>query len=104
MTTRPKAPSTNEGVTINGDTQRDDSNMSPERALAARIEVLESRVAYQEHWLDTLDEAVANQERRLAKLERINALMQQKLRDQQQALQEAEMTAPRPQDEVPPHY
>jgi SlyX protein len=104
MTTRPKAPSTNEGVTMNSDTQRDDSSMSPERALAARLEALESRIAYQEHWLDTLDEAVATQERRLAQLERINTLMQEKLRDQQRTLQEAETAAPSAQDEVPPHY
>ncbi|WP_422666857.1 SlyX family protein [Billgrantia desiderata] len=104
MTTRPEASSTDEGVTMNSDTQRDDSSMSPENALAARLEALESRIAYQEHWLDTLDQAVAGQERRLAQLERINALMQEKLRDQQQALQEVEMAAPSPQDEVPPHY
>ncbi|MFQ3786641.1 SlyX family protein [Halomonas sp. A29] len=89
---------------MNSDTQRDDSSMSPEHALATRLEALESRIAYQEHWLDTLDEAVASQERRLAQLERINALMQEKLRDQQRTLQDSEMTAPSPQDEVPPHY
>ncbi|MGR4069936.1 SlyX family protein [Halomonas sp. DX6] len=78
--------------------------MSLSQALATRLEALESRIAYQEHWLDTLDEAVASQERRLAQLERINALMQEKLRDQQRALQDSEMAAPSPQDEVPPHY
>lgn len=72
--------------------------------LDARLEALESRIAYQEHWLDTLDEAVATQERRLARLERINDLMQQKLRDQQQALQEGDAAQPRPEDELPPHY
>ncbi|WP_197567512.1 SlyX family protein [Billgrantia diversa] len=104
MTTRHDAPSTNEGATMNSDTQRDDSNMSLSQALASRLEALESRIAYQEHWLDTLDEAVASQERRLAQLERINSLMQEKLRDQQRALQDSEMAAPSPQDEVPPHY
>ncbi|UYG04267.1 SlyX family protein [Halomonas sp. LR3S48] len=89
---------------MNSDTQRDDSSMSLSQALATRLEALESRIAYQEHWLDTLDEAVASQERRLAQLERINALMQEKLRDQQRALQDSEMAAPSPQDEVPPHY
>ncbi|QOR40737.1 SlyX family protein [Billgrantia diversa] len=78
--------------------------MSLSQALASRLEALESRIAYQEHWLDTLDEAVASQERRLAQLERINSLMQEKLRDQQRALQDSEMAAPSPQDEVPPHY
>ncbi|WP_290910621.1 SlyX family protein [Halomonas sp.] len=73
-------------------------------ALAERLEALESRIAYQEHWLDTLDEAVAAQERRLTRLERINDLMQEKLRDQQRALQESDAAAPGPADEVPPHY
>jgi SlyX protein len=96
-----------EGVTMNGDTQPDDSSMHPTEApawLARRLEALESRLAYQEHWLDTLDEAVAQQEKRLTQLERINALMQEKLRDQQRALQEGDAAPPRPEDEVPPHY
>ncbi|MGM0913056.1 MAG: SlyX family protein [Pseudomonadota bacterium] len=73
-------------------------------ALNERLEALESRIAYQEHWLDTLDQAVAAQETRLAKLERINALMQQKIREQQRALQEGDAAQPRPEDELPPHY
>ncbi len=92
---------------MNGDTQRSDSSMGADRAsldLMARLEALESRVAYQEHWLDTLDEAVATQERRLATLERINDLMQEKIREQQRALQEGDAMTPRPEDEVPPHY
>ena len=92
---------------MNDDTQRGDSSMSAQRpsdALAERLEALESRLAYQEHWLDTLDEAVATQEQRLTRLERINDLMQEKLRDQQRALQEGDAAAPGPGDEVPPHY
>ena len=73
-------------------------------ALNERLKALESRIAYQEHWLDTLDQAVAAQETRLAKLERINALMQQKIREQQRALQEGDAAQPRPEDELPPHY
>ncbi|WP_245682174.1 SlyX family protein [Billgrantia gudaonensis] len=92
---------------MNGDRQRDDSSTSHEPSparLATRLDDLESRIAYQEHWLDTLDQAVATQERRLVQLERLNALMQQKLREQQRALQETDTTTPRPEDEVPPHY
>lgn len=92
---------------MNDDTQRDDSSMSADRAsldLAQRLEALESRIAHQEHWLDTLDEAVATQERRLTRLERINDLMQEKIREQQRALQEGDAMTPRPEDEVPPHY
>nr|WP_240454076.1 SlyX family protein [Halomonas sp. NO4] len=92
---------------MNGDTQREDSSTgedaSPAR-LAARLEALESRIAYQEHWLDTLDQAVAAQEQRLAQLERLGQLMQQKLRHQQQELREMETATSRPEDEVPPHY
>lgn len=80
---------------------RDDDAPSP---LDRRLEALESRLAHQEHWLDTLDHAVAAQERRLMQLERLNTAMQQKLREQQRALQDADTTTPRPEDEVPPHY
>ncbi|WP_133637856.1 SlyX family protein [Halomonas ventosae] len=72
--------------------------------LARRLEALESRIAYQEHWLDTLDAAVAGQEQRLSQLERLNALMTERLRDQQRALQEYDTATPGPGDEVPPHY
>lgn len=107
MTIRQMATSPDEGVKMNKDTQRDDSSMSPDQTsawLSSRLEALESRIAYQEHWLDTLDEAVAAQEKRLTQLERINGVMQQKLRDQQQALQDVDLASPRPEDEVPPHY
>ncbi|WP_280546386.1 MULTISPECIES: SlyX family protein [unclassified Halomonas] len=72
--------------------------------LARRFEALESRIAYQEHWLDTLDAAVAGQEQRLSRLERLNSLMQERLRDQQRALHDNDTTTPGPEDEVPPHY
>ncbi|MDN3557633.1 SlyX family protein [Halomonas maura] len=80
---------------------RDDDTPS---TLDSRLEALESRIAHQEHWLDTLDRAVAQQERRLMHLERLGALMQEKIREQQLARQDDEAAAPRPQDEVPPHY
>jgi len=92
---------------MNGDTQPENTTMSTDATpaeLARRLEALESRIAYQEHWLDTLDEAVAGQEQRLSCLERLNALMQEKIRDQQRALQENDTATPGPADEVPPHY
>ncbi len=55
--------------------------------LAQRLEYLESRLAHQEHWLDTLDQAVFQQERRLEKLEQLSGLMRERLREQHQALQ-----------------
>lgn len=80
------------------------SQIQASDALNERLMALESRIAYQEHWLDTLDQAVAAQEARLTQLERINVLMQQKIREQQQALQEGDAAAPSAEDELPPHY
>lgn len=73
--------------------------------LYQRIETLETRLAFQEDWLDTLDHAVTDQARRLDKLEQISALMRQRLREQQHALQtDNDTAAPRPEDDIPPHY
>ncbi len=90
---------------MNGDTRHENSTTADATApaeLSRRLEALENRIAYQEHWLDTLDEAVVSQEKRLSTLERINNMMQEKLREQHQALLEG--GEPRPEDEVPPHY
>ena len=92
---------------MNGNTQRSDSSMTGDDALARleeRLEALESRLAYQEHWLDTLDRAVAGQEQRLTQLERLGELMQRRLREQQQTLQGLDDDDYRLEDEVPPHY
>lgn len=92
---------------MNGNTQRNDSSMTGENTLARlerRFEALESRLAYQEHWLDTLDRAVASQEQRLTQLERLGEVMQRRLRDQHQALQGLDDDDYRLEDEVPPHY
>jgi len=73
--------------------------------LYQRIETLETRLAFQEDWLDTLDHAVTDQARRLDKLEQISALMRQRLREQQHALQaDNDTPASRPEDDIPPHY
>ncbi|PAU76300.1 SlyX family protein [Halomonas salipaludis] len=71
--------------------------------LAARLEALESRTAHQELWLDQLDEAVASQERRLQEIMRLNAMMQKRLREQQQALND-QPDGFDPAQELPPHY
>lgn len=73
--------------------------------LYQRIETLETRLAFQEDWLDTLNHAVTDQARRLDRLEQISALMRQRIQEQQHALQsDDDMAAPRPEDDIPPHY
>ncbi|WP_072820181.1 SlyX family protein [Modicisalibacter ilicicola] len=74
--------------------------------LERRFEALESRLGYQEHWLDTLDQAIAAQEQRLAQLERLSDLMRQRLREQHQWLKgmDPEGGGYAPEDEKPPHY
>ncbi|NOG30636.1 SlyX family protein [Halomonas sp. TBZ9] len=73
--------------------------------LYQRIETLETRLAFQEDWLDTLDHTVAQQAKRLDKLERISDLMRQRLHEQQKGQQTDNETAlSRPEDEIPPHY
>jgi len=73
--------------------------------LCQRIETLETRLAFQEDWLDTLDQSLAQQAQRLDKLERISDLMRQRLREQQQDQPtDNETAASRPEDEIPPHY
>lgn len=88
---------------MNGNRPHEDTTMQDHDWLA-RLEGLESRIAYQEHWLDTLDQAVAAQETRLAGLERMSELMQAKLRQQQRALYDSQGDQASFEDERPPHY
>lgn len=94
---------------MTGDPQRKDSSMTEETTLARlerRSEALESRLAHQEYWLDTLDQAVAAQEQRLAQLERLNDLMRKHLRAQHQLLKDMDPAESdySSEDEKPPHY
>ncbi|GHC24496.1 SlyX family protein [Aidingimonas halophila] len=94
---------------MNDDTRRNDSNTPIADSLASletRLEAVESRLAYQEHWLDELDRALAGQEKRLAALETLSGAMQERLRQHHHALQNGDTSAtePRPEDERPPHY
>ncbi|MHB0776819.1 SlyX family protein [Halomonas sp. WWR20] len=72
--------------------------------LEQRLEGLESRLAYQEDWLDTLDQAIARHGQLLERLERMNELLQQRLRANHQALDAEEDAGFRTEDEIPPHY
>ncbi|GAB2728690.1 SlyX family protein [Halomonas garicola] len=79
-------------------------DLSP-AALGARLDALESRLAFQEDWLDTLDQAVIEQQRRLQALEELSALMRERLREYGRADSDAAGTAGSgPEHEVPPHY
>ena len=92
---------------MNSDTPQHESITGidkPSADLAKRVEDLESRLAYQEHWLDSLDATIASQERRMMELERINRLMQQRLRELSADNERDLGDAPGPEDERPPHY
>lgn len=68
-----------------------------------QIEALETRLAFQEDWLESLDRTVIEQGRQIERLERMNALLQQRLREQGET---PNRFSPMPslEDERPPHY
>lgn len=89
------------------DTQPQKSNTvePPSRtSLEARLDTLESRVAFQDDWLETLDRLVREQANELEKLTRLNQLMRERLSEQRQAIDDLGGDVPRPEDELPPHY
>jgi SlyX protein len=71
--------------------------MNDLKTLADRIETLESRLAFQDDTIETLNKTVTEQWTKLEALTRqLVALREQ--------LQEAESQMPRPANEPPPHY
>lgn len=68
-----------------------------------QIEALETRLAFQEDWLESLDRTVIEQGRQIERLERMNTLLQQRLREQGDA-QNRFSSQPSLEDERPPHY
>ncbi|KAA0019870.1 SlyX family protein [Salinicola corii] len=89
------------------DTQRRQSSTveTPSRTTSeARLDALESRLTFQEDWLETLDRLVRQQATELERLGRVNALMRERLNEQRQAIDEQGGEMPRPEDELPPHY
>ncbi|WP_414500918.1 MULTISPECIES: SlyX family protein [unclassified Zymobacter] len=68
-----------------------------------QIEALETRLAFQEDWLESLDRTVIEQGRQIERLERMNALLQQRLREQGET-QNRFSPMPSLEDERPPHY
>ncbi|NRB57244.1 MAG: SlyX family protein [Salinicola sp.] len=71
------------------DTQRRQSSTveTPSRTTSeARLDALESRLTFQEDWLETLDRLVRQQATELERLGRVNALMRERLSAQRQAI------------------
>ncbi|WP_110667003.1 SlyX family protein [Salinicola halophilus] len=88
------------------DTQPEKSNTAIEAQrtpLEGRVESLESRLAFQEDWLETLDRRLREQDAEIERLTRLTSLMRERLREQGQTL--ADLGGDHAtHDELPPHY
>ena len=71
--------------------------MSEIQALSDRIDVLETRAAFQDETIETLNKTIT------AQWQQIDALSRQ-LAGLSERLSEAEANAPAPANEPPPHY
>jgi SlyX protein len=71
--------------------------VSDPKALSERIDALESRLAFQDDTIETLNKTVTEQWAKIDALTRQLAILGQRL-------QEAESQMPRPANEPPPHY
>jgi SlyX protein len=67
------------------------------KALSERIDTLETRLAYQDETIETLNQTIT------AQWKQIDALTRQ-ITQFSERLQEAEANAPGPSNERPPHY
>jgi SlyX protein len=71
--------------------------MSDVKTLSDRIDMLETRLAFQDVTIETLNQTITEQWQQIDALTRQVAALSQRL-------QEAEAHAPRVADEPPPHY
>ena len=71
--------------------------MSDEKTLGDRVDVLESKLMFQDETIETLNKTITEQ------WLKIDALTRQVL-SLSERLQEAETNAPGPANEPPPHY
>jgi SlyX protein len=71
--------------------------MSDVKTLSDRIDVLETRLTFQDVTIETLNQTITEQWQRIDALTRQVAALNERL-------QEAEARAPRGADEPPPHY
>lgn len=67
------------------------------KALSERIDTLETRLAYQDDTIETLNQTITAQWKQIDTLTRQVAQLHERL-------QEAEANAPGPTNEAPPHY
>jgi SlyX protein len=71
--------------------------MSDMKALSERIDVLETRLAFQDETIETLNKTITAQWQQIDALTRHVAILNERL-------QEAETRAPGAANEPPPHY
>jgi SlyX protein len=71
--------------------------MSDAKALSGRIDVLETRLTFQDETIETLNRTITAQWQQIDALTRQVAALSERL-------QEAESNAPGPANEPPPHY
>ena len=71
--------------------------MSDLNALSERIDLLESRLAFQDDTIETLNKTVTEQWAKIDALTRQLVALRERLQD-------AESQMPRPANEPPPHY
>jgi SlyX protein len=74
---------------------------SVERIPEARLDELETRLAFQDDLIESLNETVARQDRELVALSRRLAALETKIEDLAEA---ATAGGGQPRHEVPPHY
>ncbi|AWL99714.1 SlyX family protein [Bradyrhizobium amphicarpaeae] len=67
------------------------------RTLAERIDTLETRLAYQDDTIETLNQTITAQWKQID-------LLTRKITELGERLQDAEANAPGPANERPPHY
>lgn len=68
--------------------------------MEKRLIELESRLAFQDDLIDSLNEAVIHQQKQIERLELISKTLAERLR----GLADASGSDGGPEDEVPPHY
>ncbi|MFC0336549.1 SlyX protein [Kushneria avicenniae] len=72
------------------------------KQVIERVNDLESRLAWQEDWLERLDDTLITQNATIERLERLCNLMAQRLGEQRESLES--MQADSGDQERPPHY